>query len=217
MRYFTFAYAVSLGLFLLFSGVSQAETVSAGGADAWLDVPADPKASLILVPGEGGRSESDPLQRARSKFTAKGFAVLSVDKGADIGEAMKYMRETARPVYVAAVSQGVARIAEASAEENFRTRGLVLVFGNLKYFAGQLKSPKKLSRTLVVHHKDDACDKTPPKGVEKFKKWGKEKVAVFWLEGGSNGGGACGPNSNHGLAGLDDEVVAVIAKFLSKR
>ncbi|NQV84759.1 MAG: hypothetical protein HQ494_13175 [Rhodospirillales bacterium] len=95
-----------------------------------------------------------------------------------------------------------------------RTQGLVLVSGNLELVRESANSPGKLPRTLVIHHRDDACDKTPPGEVEKFKEWGGSKVTVHWLEGGSNQGDACGPMSHHGLAGLDDKVVAAITDFL---
>jgi len=207
-------FAVTFGVFFYAFVGAHADVVKAGGTEVWLDKPASPKASLVLVPGEGGMSERDPLQRARKEYIENGFAVLSVDKKTRISPAMKYMAKIAKPVYLAAVSQGVSKVAHLMAGGRFKTKGLILVSGNLEYVREKVKDPNKLSRTLVIHHKQDGCDKTSPDQVDKFKEWGGNKVKVLWLDGGRDKGNACGPNSYHGLAGLNDQVVAAISKFL---
>jgi hypothetical protein len=207
-------FIVAVGILVFtFVGV-RAETINIGGTDVWLDVPSDPKASLVLLPGKGGLSENDPLQRARKKYTDHGFAVLAADSKTNVIPAMRHMSQIAKPVYLVAVSAGVGRVARMMVNGRLRTRGLVLVSGNLKLVRESANSPAKLPRTLVVHHREDACDKTSPEQVEKFKDWGGSKVTVHWLKGGSSQGDACGPMSHHGLAGLDDKVVAAIAGFL---
>lgn len=206
-------FAALVGL-LTFSNIVKAETVSVGGTDAWLYVPSNPKASLILLPGQGGLSKTDPLQRAVKGYAKQSFAVLAVDSRTNIIPAMKYLSKIAKPVYLAAVSAGVSRVASMMKKGKLRTQGLVLVSGNLKLLQRSAKGPNKLPRTLVIHHRDDACEKTPPGEVNNFKEWGGSKVTVHWLDGGSNRGNACGPMSHHGLAGLDDQVVSAIANFL---
>lgn len=191
-----------------------AETVKVGGKDANLDAPPNAKASLVLLPGDAGLSDVDPLQRARMKYVEKGFAVLSIDQDTAIRAAMRYASETARPVSIAAVSSGVRRLAGAIAAPGFRANKVVFVSGNLDSAREIVGSPDKLPPTLVIHHRKDGCSKTSPTQVEKFREWGESKVTIHWMDGGRNSGDPCGPQSHHGLAGLDDEVVNVITSFL---
>jgi hypothetical protein len=196
------------------AGVVVAETVKIGGKDAKLDVPSNAKASLVLLPGDAGLSDLDPLQRARMKYVEKGFAVLSISQETVIRAAMKYASETAKPVSIAAVSSGVRRLAGAIATPGFRARKVIFVSGNLDSVREIVGSPDKLPSTLVIHHRKDGCSKTSPKQVDKFQAWGGSKVTVHWMEGGNDSGDPCGPRSHHGLAGLDDEVVNTITSFL---
>ncbi len=193
-----------------------AKTVKIGGKDAKLDLPSNAKASLVLVPGNAGLSDRDPLQRAKMKYVGKGFAVLSIDKKTEIRAAMKYASESAKPVFIAAVSSGVSRLAGAIAAPWFRAKKVVFVSGNLDSVREKVGSPDKLPPTLVIHHRLDRCSKTLPKQVDKFQQWGGSKVTVHWMVGGSNSGDSCAAQSYHGLADLDDEVVNTIASFLEK-
>ena len=193
-----------------------AETVKVGGKDAKLDLPSYAKASLVLVPGNAGLSDRDPLQRAKMKYVGKGFAVLSIDKQTNIRAAMKYASETAKPIFFAAVSSGVSRLAGAIAAPWFRAKKLVLVSGNLDSVREKVGNSDKLPPTLVIHHRLDRCSNTSPTQVDRFQQWGGSKVTVHWMIGGSNSGDSCGAQSYHGLADLDDEVVNTITSFLEK-
>jgi len=191
-----------------------AETATVGGAKAQLSVPERPKASLILVPGRGGLSAVDPLQRAARDYAARGFAVLSVDSKTNIGAAFQYMQQVARPVWVAAVSAGTRRLGGAIASGKFLGKRIVLVSGNLKQVREQIGRPELLPRTLIIHHRYDRCQNTLPDEVAPFQAWGGNKVSVVWMDGGSNEGDPCGPRSHHGMAGLDGKVADAIAAFL---
>ena len=193
-----------------------AKSVKVGGKNAKLDVPSNAKASLVLLPGDAGLSDKDPLQRARMKYVEKGYAVLSIDQKTAIRAAMKFASETVRPVSIAAVSSGVRKLAVAIAAPGFRAKKVVFVSGNLDSVRKIIDSPDILPPTLVLHHRKDRCAKTSPKQVDKFKEWGGSKVTVHWMVGGSNSGDSCGPQSHHGLADLDDEVVNTITSFLEK-
>ena len=166
----------------------MAKTIKVGGEDAKLDTPPKPKASLVLLPGEAGLSDEDPLQRARMKYVEKGFAVLSIDQKTIVRAAMKYASETATPVSIAGVSSGVRRLAGAIATPGFRARKVIFVSGNLDSVREIVGNPNILPPTLVIHHRNDGCSKTSPKQVEEFQKWGGCKVTVHWMEGGSNTG-----------------------------
>jgi hypothetical protein len=201
-------------LFILTTAGVFAKEVKVGGTDAKLAVPSNAKASLVLLPGDAGLSDLDPLQRARMKYVEKGFAVLSIGQDTVIRAAMKYASETAKPVSIAAVSSGVRRLAGAIAAPGFRAKKVVFVSGNLDSVREIVGSPDNLPPTLVIHHRKDGCSKTSPKQADKFREWGGSKVTVHWMEGGSDSGDSCGPKSHHGLAGLDDEVVNTITSFL---
>jgi len=195
------------------AGAATGRTVSIDGETAEFDVPPNPRASLVLLAGDAGISEADPLQRARAAYVARGFAVLSIDQKVNVRAAMKFASETARPVSIAAVSSGVRRLAGAIAAPGFRARSVVLVSGPLDLVRELVGRPQGLPPTLVIHHRRDACSKTPPAQVESFVQWGAGKVTVQWMDGGSSSGDPCGPQSHHGLAGLDDEVVKAISDF----
>lgn len=210
----TLSVTTAIVLFMLTTAGVFAKEVIVGGNDAKLDLPSNATASLVLLPGDAGLSDLDPLQRARMKYVEKGYAVLSIGQETPVRPAMKYASETARPVSIATVSSGVRRLAGAIAAPGFRARKVVFVSGNLDSVREILGSPDKLPPTLVIHHRKDGCAKTSPAQVDKFREWGGNKVTVHWMEGGSNSGDPCGPNSHHGLAGLDDDVANAITRFL---
>ena len=203
-----------IALFIVTTAGAFADTVNVGGKDAKLDVPSNAKSSLVLLSGDAGLSDLDPLQRARMKYVEKGFAVLSIGQDTVIRAAMRYAAQIARPVSIAAVSSGVRRLAGAIATPGFRARKVIFVSGNLDAVREIVGSPDQLPPTLVIHHRNDGCSKTSPKQVAKFQEWGGSKVTVHWIEGGSDSGDPCGPQSHHGLAGLDEEVVNTITSFL---
>jgi hypothetical protein len=198
-----------------FAAAVAAKPVIIGGARAEFDTPATPQASVVLLPGDAGLSAADPLQRSSQRFVDKGFAVLAIEQTTVVRAAMKYASETATPVSIAAVSSGVRRLAGAIAAPGFRARKVVFVSGNLDAVREVLGAPDALPPTLVVHHRADRCSKTSPAQVERFAQWAGPKVTVRWMEGGSERGDPCGPESHHGMAGLDEELVEVISSFLS--
>ena len=196
--------------------VVASESVNVGGTKAKLDVPPKPKASIVLLPGDAGLSDKDPLQRARMKYVDRGYAVLSIDQKTVVRAAMKFASQSAMPVSIAAVSSGVRRLAGAIAAPGFRAKKVVFVSGNLDSVRDIVGNPNILPPTLVIHHRKDGCAKTSPKQVEKLQEWGGSKVTVHWMDGGSDSGDPCGPKSHHGMAGLDEEVVKAITDFLEK-
>jgi hypothetical protein len=210
-------------VFFIFTAAGVvAKTVKIEGRNAYLDIPTNAKASLVLLPGDAGLYGSvkkallDTLQRSRNKYVEKGYAVLSIDQETDIPAAIEYASATATPVFVAAVGSGVPKLAGAITAPGFRANKVVFVSGNLDSVREIVGNPDKLPPTLVIHHRKDECSKTPPKQVDMFQEWGGNKVTVNWMEGGSNKGFLCGALSYHGMGGLDDEVVNAISSFLEK-
>jgi hypothetical protein len=199
----------------VFSVAVAAKPVSIGGAQAEFETPANPRASVVLLSGDAGLSEADPLKRLSRRFVDKGFAVLAIEQTTVVRAALKYASESATPVSIVAVSSGVRRLAGAIAAPGFRARKIVFVSGNLDAVREVLGAPDALPPTLVVHHRADGCSKTPPAQVARFAEWAGPKVTVRWMEGGSERGDPCGPESHHGMAGLDEELAEAISSFLS--
>jgi hypothetical protein len=196
------------------------ETVQVGGKQTFLHVPANPRASAVLIPGKGGIDPSDPLLRNRAALNAQGIATLTVPHGTIIGEALQYMRKIKEPVGLVGMSAGVSWAGRAIGN-GAKPDSLVLVSGSLmapgKLPAQQgIKSPSGMPRTLVLHNKNDACDLTPVSAVEPFVKWSGGKATLQWIGGSGPGKDPCGPNSAHGFMGADGQVVSAIAGFIAR-
>ena len=220
---------VALSLFVCAAAFAD-ETVSIGGSRAVLIKPKSPHASVILMPGGSGAIQAgehgeinglrgNQLVRTRHAYAARGLAVLVVDAGTDLGSAVKYMAAIKRPVTVIATSRGTQRAAQGIAG-GARPDALVLTSGFLSPESGSgqnvesiLGSPSALPRTLVIHHRDDACKYTLPAGVEPFIKWSAGRARVRWVSGGGNQGDACQAFAHHGFNGLDGQIVGMAGGF----
>jgi hypothetical protein len=205
-------------IFLSLPALAQ-QSVTVGGKQATLHVPANARASAILIPGKGGVDPSDPLLRNRAAINARGIATLVVPHGTIIGEAIQYMRKVKEPVALVGMSAGVS-FAGRAIGNGAKPDSLVLISGSLMA-PGKLpaqvaiKTPSAMPRTLVLHNRNDGCDLTPVSAVEPFVKWSGGKARVQWIGGSGPGKDPCGPNSAHGFAGADGEVVSALAGFVA--
>ena len=145
--------------------------------------------------------------------------MLIADYNTDLGAAVDTMAAIKRPVTVIATSRGTQRAAEGIAR-GARPDALVLTSGFLSPESGSssnvmsiLGSPAALPRTLVIHHREDACKFTQPAGVEPFIKWASGRARVRWLSGGAEQGDPCEAYGHHGFNGLDGQVVGLAAGF----
>jgi hypothetical protein len=206
------------------------ETVSIGGSRAVLIKPRAPRASVILLPGGNGAIRAgdhgdihgllgNQLVRTRNAYAGRGLAVLVADYDTDLKAAVDYMAAIKRPVTVIATSRGTQRAAEGIAR-GARRDALVLTSGFLSPDSGNasnvmsiLGSPAALPRTLVIHHRNDACKFTLPAGVDPFIRWAGGRARVSWLSGGAEQGDACEAGGHHGFSGLDGAVVSLAAGF----
>lgn len=206
-----------------------AQTVQVGGVNAVLLRPAHPVASVILLAGGDGyigvgnngeiSRGGNQLVRTRAAYAARGLAVLVPDSGYDLSALVTYMATIKRPVTVVGTSRGTQRAAHGIAG-GARPDKLVLTSGFLSNESGDydnvmntLGSPASLPPTLVVHHREDRCRLTQPAGVAPFIAWAKGKARVVWLSGGSDSGDWCEARGHHGFAGIDGQVVSVVAGF----
>ena len=221
------AAAVAAALAVVLGGVACAdETVNIGGSNAVLLRPKAPQASIILMPGGNGVIAAGPngginglrfnqLVRTRQAYMAHGFAVLVVDAGTNLANAVNYMAAIKRPVTVVATSRGTIRAAEGIAR-GARPDRLVLTSGFLTNESGSnqnvasiLGSPGALPPTLVIHHRQDGCRVTQPAGVEPFVRWAGGRARVAWVDGGVSNGDPCEAGAHHGFNGLDARVVGL--------
>lgn len=206
------------------------ETVTIGGSRAVLIKPGAPRASVILMPGGDGAIRAgnhgdihglgkNQLVRTRHAYAAQGLAVLVLDAGGDLASAVEYMAAIKRPVTVIATSRGTVRAAEGLAR-GARPDALVLTSGMLSAESGGsynvmsiLGSPASLPRTLIIHHRDDACRVTLPAGVDPFIKWSAGRAHVAWVSGGVSQGEPCEALAYHGFNGIDGRIVGLAAAF----
>ncbi len=198
------------------------EKVQVGGQQAFLHVPANARASAVLVPGRGGIVPIDPLLRNRAALNAQGIATLTVPHPTVLGEAVNYMRRVKEPVGLVGVSAGVAVVGRGIGN-GAKPNSVVLISGMLMPPGGKIgsaqeliKSPAAMPRTLILHHRNDGCDVTPPSAVEPFIRWSGGKATVQWIGGSGPGKDPCGPNTAHGFMGADGQVVGAIVGFIAR-
>ncbi len=218
-------------LVLMFSSVAGASVradtaVPVGGAFGLLNKPAGAAAgSVILIPGGDGVLDVRPdgsfsslkgnqLVRTRKAYASQGLASLTIDSGVNVAAAVAYMKTVAQPVTIVATSRGSLRVAGALGA---KPDAVVLTSAFLNEVKGAVGSPGALPRTLVVHHRQDGCKKTPPTAVEPFKAWGGSKVTVTWFSGGTDQGDPCQAKGYHGFAGQDGAVVSTVSAFAKGR
>lgn len=217
--------AMIAALSLFASPALADKAIPLGTAYALLNAPEKPRGSVILIPGGDGvlgvkadgtfsSLGGNQLVRTRKAYAAQGIASLTIDRGVNVGDAVKYMRSVASPVVVVATSRGSLRVAGSLAA---KPDGLVLTAAFLDDVKSAVGSPASLPRTLVVHHRQDGCKHTPPTAVEPFKAWGGAKVTVAWMTGGANSGNPCQAKGYHGFNGLDGAVVSTIAAFAAAK
>jgi hypothetical protein len=212
------------------SATQAQETIPVAGSKAVLLKPVSPRGSVILMPGGDGaigvgdngtitRLLGNQLVRTRQAYVARGLAVLVIDAGTKLDDAVKYMASIKRPVTVVATSRGTLRAAQGIAH-GAHPDALVLTAGFLSSESGSadnvqaiLGSPARLPPTLVIHHRRDSCQMTLPAGVDPFVRWSAGKARAVWLDGGTSTGPACEARAYHGFNGLDGAVTAAAAGF----
>jgi hypothetical protein len=209
---------LALILAALVAPAQAQQRVTIGDKEAILHVPANPRASAVLVPGKGGIDPSDPLLRNREALNARGIATLTVPHQTPLGQAINYMRQIKAPVALIGMSAGVS-FAAIGVGRGARPDTLVLISGSLmapgKMPAQDgLQTPTVLPPTLVMANRSDACTLTPVDKVEPFVAWSGGRATVQWIGGGGSGRDPCGPSSAHGFMGADKEVVDGIVRFI---
>jgi hypothetical protein len=194
-----------------------------GGGKALLSKPAGKIRGgvVLLTGGDGyiGIDQNGGVERTgnwivwtRAHYKSSGIASLLLDGGADVAKAIDYMRTLSPKVVVVAMSRGSLKVPSLLASQ---PSGIVLASSFLQEVSAQVGDAQALPPTLVVHHRQDTCNKTPATDVDAFKIWGGARVRVVWVEGGSNSGDACQAKAYHGFVGREAAVTSTISGFVN--
>lgn len=142
----------------------------------------------------------------------------------DIRGVIAYLRDLADiPVWLIGTSRGCASSANVAARlEDGGPHGLVLTSCPTKpsrrgHSVFDVNLLKIRVPTLVVHHKKDACSVSPHHGAARIVKslWkAPRKDLISYDYNSPRGGDPCGPWSNHGYYGIDEQVVKDISEWI---
>jgi hypothetical protein len=171
----------------------------------------------VLMPGAGGAVPSDFLMRNRSKIEGASIpTVVAVQPGEAVA-AVKAQKAKGHKVVLVGMSRGTL-FAAAAIKSGARPDALVLVSGIYGGVRGRLGAASLLPPTLIVHHRNDACPKTPPGSVGGFVQWSGGKASVRWIANdGNSPPNPCGPRGAHGFYMKDGAAVGAIVSFIKSR
>jgi hypothetical protein len=187
------------------------------------------------------------LVRTRAQFVAHGLMVAVVDAPSDRPNGMnaifrmsqnhagdiaavaaRLRKEAAAPVWLVGTSMGTFSAAAGAIADRYG--GLVLsstvtrskpdwaIARSHKDGVASMGLPRVTVPALIVHHKSDACDLTPPADVDKLRARlsGSRRLEVAMIAGGlPPQSGPCEALSPHGFFGVESEAVDAIARFIT--
>jgi dienelactone hydrolase len=200
----------------------------------------------IASTGSFGWGAGNFLVRSRQLFVSNGLTVAVVDAPsdrqnppylggfrqrsehvADIRAVIAWLRQqTDRPVWLVGTSRGTqsaAFVATQLAPADGGPDGVVLTSTMLTDNPGSRSVPEMpVSRiqvpTLVVHHRQDGCKHCRyadlPNLMDKLTAAPRKELLTF--EGGVNQGDPCEARAHHGFNGIEQEVVAKIADWITQ-
>ena len=144
----------------------------------------------------------------------------------DVGAVIKHLRiKYGLPVWLIGTSRGTNSVANAEMRlESNKPDGIVLTATMLAYnsrwggdYVTNMDVAKIAMPVLIVHHKKDGCEVTPPDEVDELKEELKnaEPVKVLWYENGSGiRGRECQAHHYHGFKGIEKKVVSDIMSWI---
>ena len=189
------------------------------------------------------RARGNFLVRNRARFAGHGLLVAAVDTPSDRSDGLDGFRagaghaadvqaviaalraEAAVPVWLVGTSMGTVSAANAAARlTTGGPDGLVLTSTVTRpgrerpESVGDVRLRDIRVPVLVVHHRDDACRATPYRDTVALLRdlSAAPRREVLTFEGGAPPrSGPCEPRSAHGFFGLDEAVVAAIARWIT--
>lgn len=179
--------------------------------------------ALVLMPGAGGAHPGDFLVRNIPSFQAAGFSVAVTTSPSEAVGLVSNLKAQGAKVTLVGMSMGSGHVASAIAQ-GARPDRLVIAAGGLMppgtpsgSVAGNLGNPALLPPTLIVHHRQDQCQMTPPGGVPAFLSWAGGRARVAWVQGGGGDGPPCRLRSWHAFEGTDRAAAGAIINFARAR
>jgi pimeloyl-ACP methyl ester carboxylesterase len=184
------------------------------------------------------------LVRNRGRFAAQGLLVAAVDTPSDRPDGLDGFRTTAAhaedvraviealrtegagPVWLVGTSMGTvsaanaaARLAGAGGPDGLVLTSTVTRQGRERpESVGDVRLKDIRVPTLIVHHRDDACRSTPYADVPSLLRdltSAPHREVLTFTGGGPPQSGPCEARAAHGYLGLDADVVAAIAKWIT--
>ena len=193
-------------------GVLLASTL----ALAWLGevTPAAAANVAVLMPGSSGIVPGDFLVRNEGKFQGAGIRTIMTTSPSSAAEAIAAETSQGRKIVIVGMSKGSVDLASALAS-GARPSGAVIVSGIHSMVMATLGSPSRLPPTLVVHHSQDACRRTPPSGASSFVAWSGGKARLQWINTtGQPSSNPCNAQGAHGFFKQDGPAVSAIIGFI---
>lgn len=171
----------------------------------------------ILMPGSAGVHPNDFLIRNRDRISGAGIETKVTTSPGEAADIARSEKQKGRRVVLVGMSKGARDVAQALAG-GAPANGVVFVSGGLREVASILGSPARLPPALIVHHRSDACPKTPPGGVGYFQRWSGGRASVRWMTAeASPDRRPCGPDGAHGFFHQDNAPVSAIVGFIRSR
>ena len=164
-----------------------------------------------------------PTDRQGKRGMLGGFR-NTADHVADIDATIAYLTTTIEmPVWLVGTSRGTESAAYIGIHSSRKIDGLIFTSSIVKsdgdgtaltdLALDQISAP-----VLLVAHNDDQCYLTPPSGVEPIARAlvNSTDVGIRYFDGGDRPlSGPCEPLCQHGFLGIERDVVAEIARFIS--
>lgn len=176
-------------------------------------------------------------------FVAQDIAVAVVDAASDHSDGLspdyrqtaahlgeldaviaRVRRATGLPVWMLGISRSTLSVAHVAVNTTVGIDGLVLLSSvtNIPPQAGatnvvDVGLDRVRVPALVVAHKEDGCQGTPPAGAERIVARlinSPNARAELFSCGFTEGGNPCAPGSHHTFNGIQEQLVAVVAEFI---
>jgi hypothetical protein len=168
----------------------------------------------VLMPGSSGIVPGDFLVRNEGSFRGAGIRTIMTTSPSSAAEAVRAEIAQGRKIVMVGMSKGTVDVASALAS-GARPSGAVFVSGIHSTVIATLGSPGVLPATLVVHHSQDACRRTPPSDASRFVAWSGGKARIQWINTtGQPSNNPCNAAGAHGFFKQDGPAVSAIISFV---
>ena len=168
----------------------------------------------VLMPGSGGITPGDFLVRNEGRFQGAGIRTIMTTSPSSAAQAIAAETSQGRKIVIVGMSKGSVDVASALAS-GARPSGAVFVSGIHSTVMATLGSPDRLPATLVVHHSQDGCRRTPPGDASRFVAWSGGKARIQWITTtGAPSSNPCNAAGAHGFFKQDGPAISAIISFI---